>query len=365
MQALNSSPSPRFTRTLNFALFLTSLLWVFASQTIAAAASRGICNWLDLVDERLLISSILQLFLLAIGFVVLQSISGRPRKLGEVLGLPRRATAREEWTIGAALGWGAMVLAVLPIAIFGSLRIQFSTQLHSFQLLLINLATLFAAALAEEVAFRGFPFRRLIDATGPVTATLTTAIVFGLLHLQNPDSTWIGVLITMLAGVLFSVAWFRTHGLWLPWGFHFAWNASMGLLFGLPVSGYTIFSSVIQTRAVGRTWITGGNYGPEAAFFTIFVVLASIVVIIFVTRDYAWNYTHTPIIPGGYPLDVAPPPAHTAMEQQTQQAAAGSLVQILPTTPGTMSVDHQPIPSPPEQPRPADPQPIEPFEQSS
>jgi membrane protease YdiL (CAAX protease family) len=362
LQALNSSPSPRVTRTLNFALFLTSLLWVFASQTIAATASRGICNWLDLVDERLLISSLISLFLLAIGFAVLQSISGRPRKLGEVLGLPLRATAREEWTIGAALGWGAMVLAVLPIAIFGSLRIQFSTQLRSFELLLINLATLLVAAIAEEVAFRGFPFRRLIDATGPVTATLTTAIVFGLVHLQNPDSTWIGVLITMLAGVLFSVAWFRTHSLWLPWGFHFAWNASMGLLFGLPVSGYTIFSSVVETRAVGRIWITGGNYGPEAAFFTLFAVLASIVVIIFVTRDYAWNYTHAPIIPGGYPLDVAPPPAHAAMEQEAQQTAAGSLVQILPTTPNSMSVDRPPVTSAPAQ---ADPQPVEPFEQSS
>jgi membrane protease YdiL (CAAX protease family) len=365
LQALNTSPSPRFTRTLSFALFLTSLLWVFAAQTIAASASAGLSNWFDIVDERLLISSIIQFFLLTLGFAVLQSISGRPRKLGEVLGLPRRATAREEWTIGAALGWGAMVLAVLPMAIFGSLRVHFSTQLHSFELLFINLATLFMAAIAEEVAFRGFAFRRLIDATGPITATLTSAIIFGLVHLQNPDSTWIGVLITMLAGVLFSVAWFRTHGLWLPWGFHFAWNASMGLLFGLPVSGYTIFSSVVETRAVGRTWLTGGDYGPEAAFFTLFAVLASIVVIIFVTRDYAWNYTHPPIVPGGYPLDVAPPPAHAAMEQDAQQAAAGSLVQILPTTPNTMSVERQSVEHPPVESEPAQPQPVEPYEQSS
>ncbi len=41
----------------------------------------------------------------------------------------------------------------------------------------------------------------------------------------------------MLAGVLLSIAWLRTHGLWLPWGLHFAWNASLGILFGLPVSG--------------------------------------------------------------------------------------------------------------------------------
>jgi uncharacterized protein len=34
------------------------------------------------------------------------------------------------------------------------------------------------------------------------------------------------------------------------------------------------------------------------------------------------------IVPGGYPMDVAPPPAHTAMEQAA--AASPTLVQIAP-----------------------------------
>jgi membrane protease YdiL (CAAX protease family) len=340
LQELNTSPSRRFTRSLNFALFFVSLLWIFASQTIAIIASRGLAVWFNMSDGRILISSCLFLFLLTLGFTVLQAISRRPSSLGEVLGLPARATAREEWAVGAALGWGTMVLAVLPIALFASLRIQFVLTRHAFAMLFVNFATLIVAALAEEVAFRGFPFRRLIDATGPVTATLVTAIIFGLLHRLNPNATWIGTINTMLAGVLFCVAWFRTHGLWLPWGLHFGWNAALGTLFGLPVSGLSDFSSVIQTRAVGYGWITGGSYGPEAAFFTFFALLVCIIVLIFVTRDYAWEYTHPPIVAGGYPLDVAPPPAHVAMENQAQQSAANSLVQILPTTPNSTSVQN-------------------------
>jgi uncharacterized protein len=352
LQAFNTSPSHRFTRTLNFALFLTSLLWVFAAQTIAVIASRGLAAWFNVQDERILISSCLWLFLLVVGFAVLQAVSGRPRRLGEILGLPRRPTAREEWIVGAALGWGTMVLAVLPIALFASLRIKFFFTPQAFWMLFINFITLLIAALAEEIAFRGFPFRRLVDATGPVTATLVTAIVFGLAHRLNPNPTWIGTINTMLAGVLFCVAWFRTHGLWLPWGLHFAWNAALGTLFGLPVSGLSDFSSIIQTRAVGYRWITGGSYGPEAAFFTFIALLVCIIVLIFVTRDYAWEYTHPPIIAGGYPLDVTPPPAHVAMENEAQQATANSLVQILPTTPGTMSVQ---IPSTVVQTEEADP----------
>jgi hypothetical protein len=162
------------------------------------------------------------------------------------------------------------------------------------------------------------------------------SLFFGLLHAFNPDATLISVLITMFAGVLLSVAWLRTHGLWLPWGLHFAWNASMAILFGLPVSGIIDFSSVVQTRAVGPTWLTGGDYGPEGAFFTLVVLAIGIVVLVLVTRDYAWNYTHKPIVAAGYPMDVPPPEAHTAMEQEAKPV---SLVQILPTTPQSRSVD--------------------------
>jgi membrane protease YdiL (CAAX protease family) len=344
LPAFQSTQPPRLNRTLQFALFGTSTLWVFAAHALAGSAARGIWVRFNLPAEAMLLQSILWLFLLILGFAILQTISGRPLPLRDVIGLPQRATAREEWTIGAAIGWGTMVLAVLPMAIFGSLRVHFFTDLRSFLLVITNLLTLLIAALAEEVAFRGYPFRSLIRAIGPVTATILMAILFGLVHILNPNATGIGLLIAMLAGVILSIAWLRTHGLWLGWGFHFAWNASMGILFGLPVSGLTDFSSVIQTDAYGRRWLTGGDYGPEAAFFTIFACLASLIVLVFLTREYAWNYTHPPIVAGGYALDVAPPPAHAAMEQEAQ-SRPGSLVQILPTTPSTMSVEplQQPV----------------------
>jgi uncharacterized protein len=165
------------------------------------------------------------------------------------------------------------------------------------------------------------------------------------LHALNPGATLASTLITTLAGLLLSVAWLRTHGLWLPWGFHFAWNASMGQLFGLPVSGIADFSTIVQTRAVGQFWLTGGDYGPEGALFTIIVLLAAIAVLVGVTRDYAWNYTHKPIVAAGYPMDAPPPAAHVAMEQQARPAPAPvSLVQILPATPQNRSVEDEPKP---------------------
>jgi uncharacterized protein len=138
--------------------------------------------------------------------------------------------------------------------------------------------------------------------------------------------------------VLFSVAYLRTHGLWLGWGLRFGWLAAMGVLFGLPLSGSADFASVVATDSTGGLWLTGGAYGPEGAVFTGLVLLAGAIALYPLTRDYAWAYTHEPIVPGGYPMQVQPPAAHTAMEA----AAAPQLVQILGSTPGGFSAASAP-----------------------
>jgi membrane protease YdiL (CAAX protease family) len=323
-------------------------VWFLAADTVAGRAARGISERFGLVPAHPLLTSIFLLFLLALGFSILQAIARRRSSVREVLGLPRRPTARREWQLGAALGWTLVVLAVLPMALAGTLNIQLWTQPRAFGLLLLNLVTLAVAALAEEVAFRGYPFRRLIEAIGPVAATIAMSLLFGLGHALNPGANWTSTLITILAGLLLSIAWLRTHGLWLGWGFHFAWNASMGILFGLPISGISDFASIVQTRSFGRLWLTGGDYGPEAANFTAIVLLIGIVLLVRITRNYAWHYTYVPIVAAGYPMEAAPPAAHVAMEQQEQQAqqaksaAAVSLVQILPATPQTRSAADEP-----------------------
>jgi membrane protease YdiL (CAAX protease family) len=347
LHALDSTTARRSERLLQFALFVTSVAWFLASDTVAGRASRGISQRFSLDASRPLLTSIFLLFLLAVGFSILQGIARRGSSLRDVLGLPKRPTARREWLLGAALGWSLVVLAVLPMALAGTLDIQFWTQSRAFGLLLLNLLTLAVAALVEEVAFRGYPFRRLIEAIGPVAATITMSLLFGLIHVLNPSATWTSTVVTMLAGLLLSVAWLRTRGLWLGWGFHFAWNASMGILFGLPISGINDFSSIVETRTIGHLSLTGGNYGPEGAAFTAIVLLIGIVILVRVTRDYAWHYTYVPIVPAGYPMEAAPPAAHVAMEKQAQQATPAtpvSLVQILPATPQSRSVVDDPKP---------------------
>jgi uncharacterized protein len=342
LQGFSTTHSGRSERILQLALFVTSVTWFIASDALAGRASRGLSERFGLDAGRPLLTALFFLFLLAIGFSILQGIAHRHFSLRGILGLPKRATACREWTLGVAVGWGCVVLAVLPMTFAGTLHVQLWMQSRAFWLLIVNLITLAIAALAEEVAFRGYPFRRLIEAIGPVGATMGMALLFGLGHAFNPGATWTSVLVTMLAGLALSIAWLRTHGLWLGWGLHFAWNACIGVLFGLPVSGIGDFACIVQTRAVGPAWLTGGDYGPEGAAFTAVVLLIGITVLIRITRDYAWDYTFKPIVAGGYATEVQPPAAHVAMEQEAKPAAGTSLVQILPVTPQTRSAGDEP-----------------------
>jgi len=75
----------------------------------------------------------------------------------------------------------------------------------------------------------------------------------------------LGLLNTVLIGIVLAIAYLRTRALWLPLGLHFGWNATLGLLFGLPVSGLDIFNVVTHSTADGPRWLTGGSYGIEAS----------------------------------------------------------------------------------------------------
>ena len=130
------------------------------------------------------------------------------------------------------------------------------------------------AALTEELAFRGYPLRRLADAVGAGPATTLGAIGFGLAHLGNPSATTFSTVNVALAGVWLACAFFSPGGMPLAWGAHFGWNATLALGFEAPVSGYVFPSPAIAYHAGAHRWIDGGAFGPEGGIVTTLVMLA-------------------------------------------------------------------------------------------
>jgi hypothetical protein len=316
------------------------MLWFLCASVVSESAASGIAVRFDLGDEEPLLAALFLLFLLVCGFAVLRLLERRRAPLRLTLGLPSRKTARAEWATGATIGWGIAVVAVLPVALMRGLNVQLWAAPRAFELLALSIATLAVATLVNTLAIFGYGFQRLIEATSPVRATLILLALVAIhaAFVRTPYGTPDGVriLVEMLSALLLCLCWFRTHGLWLGWGLHFAWAASTGILFGLSLAGVLSFASVVDTRVSGPLWLTGGNFGSAAAALTVLLLLAAIPILIRVTTDYAWDYTHPPIIPAGYDVTIAPPAAHVAMEQSAlaaQPVNPASLVQILPSTP--------------------------------
>lgn len=312
-----------------FGFFILALVYFLFAVQVSGSAARGLTSG----DTRELLARSILLFLLLVGYAGMGFAFQSQREPIKAMGLMLRPGWQREFGLGLALGWGGIVACVLPIALFGSLVVTLWNTPRQYGLFLLNLLVLGVAGLAEEVAFRGYPFQRLIEAVGPTTATILMAVFFGLIHLRNPGATSASTLVTVLSGVLLATAYLQTRALWLPWGFHVGWNWVMALLFGLPVSGLN-FSAVVDSNPIGPVWLTGGAYGPEGSLTAVIVLVIGLVVLVRVTRDYAWKYAQPVIVAAGYPvdLDAAQSRVHEAAQANASEPAVPRLIQIAPST---------------------------------
>ena len=301
-------------RIRSFAWFFIAAVYYILARQLAATAANGLSSgvWFEFTDRAIF------LFLLIVGFSAMGYIGQRQQQPLTEMGLAMRPGWRREFALGGALGWAGVTACALMIVVFGGMVVVFYIGWRQFALIPLDLAILLIASLAEEVAFRGYPFQRFIEATNPFVATVLLSVLFAAIHMGNPGASAASVLVTMIAGWVLSVAYLRTRALWVGWGIHFAWNASMAMLFGLPLSGLTQFSPVISSTALGPTWLTGFDYGPEGSAVGIVVLLSLFFVTIAATSGLKYKYAQPVIVAAGIPVDI------DAAARRQHEAAMGS-----------------------------------------
>ncbi len=320
------------SRGMQLVLFATAMAWAAIAAATAGRAAQGIAVRFGVGTTRPLLEAAFMLFLVVVGYRMLDWVATRGRYDAEVLALPQRAERAREWGVGAAVGWGLCLAGVLPVLLTGNLHGQPGLRMTNAGAIVLGLASLLVASLGEEAIFRGYPYRRLMAAVGTTWATLLVSVAFGLFLVQaNPPRHFLTAVVDgTLFGIVLAMAWLRTHGLWLGWGLHFAYRAVTALVLGLPIAGRGEFGALWDTFVSGPRWLSGGAFGLDAAVLTAGVMLGGMAVVYRVTGEYAWRYTRVPIVAAGYEVEVAPPAAHVAMEKA---AAPPPLVQILPVTP--------------------------------
>jgi membrane protease YdiL (CAAX protease family) len=189
------------------------------------------------------------------------------------LGLALRPNVPREVLQGLLVGAGAIFVVWLLLLVSGALEVSRASA--SFPSTSKILLTLLFAATFEEILFRGYLLQLIADATRPWVAVVVTSVLFGMAHNSNPGATALSAVNTTLAGVMLAVALLRTRSLWLPSVAHFAWNATMGVILGLPVSGLALSDRWLASdleAGVVPAWWSGGGYGPEGGLVLTVVV---------------------------------------------------------------------------------------------
>ncbi len=180
------------------------------------------------------------------------------------------------------LGLGTLILiSTHHLTINGA---KFDFKPFGLQFLLMILV-----AFNEEVIFRGYVLRNLMQSVNKWVALLISALLFALVHLGNPDITVIAVVNVFLAGLLLGINYVYTRNLWFGIVLHFTWNFMQGAILGYDVSGFKLPGIFSQTL-FGPVYITGGEFGFEGSVVcTALLLVATVVFYVVFEKRYVTN----------------------------------------------------------------------------
>lgn len=215
----------------------------------------------------------------------LQALSPLLLALGALLGyyafvrIVERRPAPELWSKGWLLE--AMAGLAIGVALFSTvIGILFllgsytATVAASTAGVLPALTAATMAGVTEELLIRAVAFRILESWLGSWMALALSAVLFGVMHLPNPEATALSsAAIALEGGVMLAAAFMVTRRVWLAIGIHLAWNFTQSGIFGAPTSGVPS-PGFLEGQLHGPALLSGGAFGPEASIVAVAVCLA-------------------------------------------------------------------------------------------
>lgn len=158
-----------------------------------------------------------------------------------------------------AMGWVKVVDAMVDV-----------------EMLLLTWVFFLLVSVFEEVLVRGYVLGGLLRlGVHPVRAVLSSAILFAVLHVGNPNLTWLSMLNLALAGVFLGLGYLHTRNLWFPISLHLFWNWLQGPVLGYEVSGVGMEQAGLKLELSDATLWNGGAFGFEGSLVcTLLLIIA-------------------------------------------------------------------------------------------
>lgn len=206
-----------------------------------------------------------------------------------------RQRAGTEAVLGVMTGTIFIIGSALIIMALGGYSFQWASSADTSTVLISSITPALAAAIVEELIFRGLMLQAIDKMGGKPLALAVTSLFFGVAHLGNSGATlWSAFAIVLEAGVLLGAAFLWRRNLWFAMGLHFAWNAVEGLL-GIPVSGHPA-TGLFTVTVNGPALLTGGDFGLEGSIIPVVIsLLISIPMLIGTIRNRRTEVKNLPV----------------------------------------------------------------------
>jgi hypothetical protein len=92
------------------------------------------------------------------------------------------------------------------------------------------------------------------------------------MHSGNSGENLVGLFATAAVSILFCIFVLKTGDLWLPIGFHAAWDWGLTFFYGVPDSGLAPAGRLLNSTLSGPVWLSGGSDGPEASWLCLILI---------------------------------------------------------------------------------------------
>jgi len=126
---------------------------------------------------------------------------------------------------------------------------------------------------------------------GWLIAAIIGGVFFGAAHLITKlrnitivDAFWV-LLASTLVSFLFVAMYRRSQSLWLPIGFHMAWNFCLKGVMGITMSGAETKVGLLNVELIGNPYLTGGSFGIEASGISLIVYI----LVAFLVLSIPWS----------------------------------------------------------------------------
>lgn len=242
-------------------------------------------NWLNDVALPIIMQVLTDSVMILICVITWRFIMKRPAR---EMGLPAAGPVKKDCCAGMLLGIVCCTIVFLiTITVGGGHVVSWVPRVTVPGVIWILVFVL--VAFGEEILNRGFIMGALRRTRNIYFIMLVPSVIFGMIHLTNPNVTLLSVLNIILVGILFSYMYIKSGNIWMCIGYHFTWNTFQGVIYGMPVSGLNI-PGFITTEFIHDNILNGGGFGVEGGVLTTIVCLLGFAFVRYYYRNSEYDF---------------------------------------------------------------------------